>query len=623
MKSTTCTALTVLLALRLSFAQEIQLHSVVSAAHTDLSNGTVSMSGSFGQAISSSDNETLSGGFFSAATDLLSTNLVPLIDVIDDYKFTQFDITDAEISIAADISDLDGIAYAAIWIRPIAGSTFDSIPLELESDNKYAYTLSAGDFDEMGIEYYFVAGDNTSRRRRHPATGSLYAYATDPQVTFPSSLISPGTDAEDYRMISVPYQIDQNEVATLFQALIDLGDYDKSKWRLFAHDGGSDFTEYPNGSAQSLERGKSYWLLVNDKNNRTLELGTDVTASANNQDALFSIDIESGWNMIGNPYTVPISWENVRSHNSTVDIGAIKIFEGSYENGDELLSFQGGIVYLEGSNTSIEIPFSSQGSSGGRLKHEPFETALDAQNWILPITLVQGDRKDRLGGIGMHQQAEAGKDYFDDLNPPRFASYLEMNFPHPEHSIGSFSRDIVTPKSVYKWQFSLNSDKDERITVAWDNSGFGDSPIELYLFDTDHQQLVDMRSNKTYTTDNNTSLEIYYGHDVLEEFGPEKSIISMPYPNPMSMNRGSMTFPILLSSQNLTHNVEAMIFSQEGRAVKKLYQGELSSGLHRLEWNGKSDEGEYAPSGMYFYHIVIETGSQPAIRHSGKIIISN
>ncbi|WP_422362095.1 hypothetical protein [Reichenbachiella sp.] len=600
----------------------MQLQTVVSAAHTNSSNGTISLSGSFGQPLSNVDNETLSGGFYSAATDLLSTNLVPLIDVIDDYKFSQFDITNTDISIAADISDLDGIAYAAIWIRPIASAAFDSIPLTLESNNKYAYTLSLSDFDEMGIEYYFVAGDNTTRRRRHPATGSLFAYATDPQVTFPSTLISPGSSAEDYRMISIPYQIDQNEVATLLKNLVDLGDYDKSKWRLFSHDGGTGFTEYPNGSAQSLERGRGYWLLVNDKNNQTLNMGTNVTASANNQENLFTMNLQSGWNMIGNPYTVPISWENVRTYNSTVDIGTIKLFEDAYENGDELLAFQGGIVYLEGSDTSIEIPFSSQGPSGGRIKQEPFENDLSAENWELPLTLIQGDRRNLLGGIGMHSLAKTEKDHFDDHNPPRFASFLEMNFPHPEHLLGSFSRDIVKRQSQYKWQFDLNANENKPITIQWDNGRFGNNSVEIYLFDTVHRRLIDMRTTNTYTADNNARLEIYYGKDVLEEMSPEKSIVGVPYPNPVTDNHPFLTIPLVLSTLDNHHTVNAVIYSKEGRMIKELYKDELTPGLYHLEWDGVSDQGIRASSGMYFYHVIIRSGQRPAIRSTGKIFIS-
>ncbi|MEO9851688.1 MAG: FlgD immunoglobulin-like domain containing protein [Reichenbachiella sp.] len=620
MKRTTCTVLTWILGIHLLYAQSIQLQTVVSAAHTNASNGTINLSGNFGQSIANSDAGALSGGFYSSISTLLQENFAPNINVLAEYQFSAFNIIQGD-TIAADILDLDGVEYAAIWIRPIGGSAFDSIPLTIESGDKFTYALQSNDYDEMGIEYYFVAKDVTDRRRRHPTTGSLFAYGTSPQVTFPNTLINLGSLAEDYRMISVPYQINQNEVATLFSALIDLGDYDKSKWRLFSHDGDNNFSEYPDGSAKNLNRGKGYWLLISDKNNQTLELGTNVTASENNQDNLFSIDLQSGWNMIGNPYTVPISWENVRTYNSAVNIGVIKLFEGDYANGDELLPFQGGIAYLEGAATSIEIPFSGQTLSGGRLMHRPFETTLSAKNWKVEFKIEQGSHSNSLGGIGMHTEAKNGKDYFDDHNPPRFLSYLEMNFAHPEHPLGFFSKDIVESQSQYKWQLELNSYEDGPITLSWDNSGFGEHAVEMYLYDVQNQMMLDMRSSNKLTTGNNSNLEIYYGKDVLEQMGPDQSFVGAPYPNPMTNHSSSMVFPVILTSQEAIHNVDAIIYSKEGRMIKQIYQGDLTSGLHKLNWNGISEYGKEAPSGMYFYRISIHSSNKQR-QFTGKLIIS-
>lgn len=620
MKLTTCTVLTCILGIHLSYAQSIKLQSVASAAHVNSTNGSVTLSGSFGQPITNSDAGILSGGFYASTSNLLKENFAPNINILAEDQLSVFNIVRRD-TIAADILDLDGIEYAAVWIRPISESQFDSIPLTLESGDKYTYELQASDYDAMGIEYYFVARDLTQRRRRHPTTGTFYAYGTNPQVTFPNTLINPGSLAEDYRMISIPYQISQNEVATLFKALIDLGDYDKSKWRLFSHDGDNNFSEYPDGSARNLTRGKGYWLLISDKNNQTLELGTNVTASENNQDNLFSIDLQSGWNMIGNPYTVPISWEDVRTHNSTVNIGTLKLFEGDYANGDELLPFQGGIAYLDGSAAPIEIPFSGQNPSGGRLKSEPFQSALDADNWLLEFEIEQGSRKNALGGIGMHTKALKDKDYFDDHNPPRFLSYLEMNFPHPEHALGTFSRDIVTTQSQYKWQLSLNAYEDGPINMSWDPSGFGDNPIEIYLYDTQSQQLIDMRSSNQLTTGNNAALEIYYGKGVLEQMGPEQSLAGTPYPNPMTSQSSSMIFPVILTALEAYHEVNAAIYSKEGRLVKQIHQGDLTPGLHNIRWNGIADDGKSTSSGMYFYRISIHSGQQQK-QFTGKLIIS-
>ena len=308
-------------------------------------------------------------------------------------------------------------------------------------------------------------------------------------------------------MISVPYQINQNAVGNLFKALIDLGDYDKTKWRLFAHDGDNNFVEYPSGSAQNLERGNGYWLLISDKNSRVLDLGSNITAPDNNQENLFALNLQSGWNMIGNPYTVPISWENVREFNASIDIGTIKLFNGSYENGDQLLPFQGGFVYLEGSSIPVEIPFASQNPIGSRLKGTSFQTDLSAPNWALDFAMEQGGIINNIGGIGMHVDAKDTKDRFDDLNPPRFASYLELNSPHPEHTLGYFSRDIVKTTDQYKWQINVNSSNEDPIILSWDNSGFGESSTDFFLYNIQSRVLLDMRVSNEFSLANNSTIE--------------------------------------------------------------------------------------------------------------------
>jgi hypothetical protein len=604
------------------YAQSIQLQGVVSGAHTEISNSTLKLSGSFGQPIANTNSSILSSGFYSALANLLLTNFPPDITVPTGNEFTQF-VLNTTPTISAEISDLDGIDWAALRIRPIGSESFDSVVMTSGAGKTYSYTLTSNNYDKMGVEYYFVASDLTNRRKRHPASNNLYAYATNPLVIFPNTLINPGSATDDYRMISVPYEINLNAVASLLKDLVELGPYDKTKWRLFSHDGGNNFIEYPNGSAQNLDRGKGYWLLVSERENQQLDLGTNVTASENNQSKLFSMTLHPGWNMIGNPYTVSISWENVLAFNPGVGVGALKIFEGDYVNGDELLPFQGGIAFLEGTaNVSIDIPFINQTELGGRVSDHSFESDLAAPNWAVDFKIQQGNHVNRLGGIGMHMEAEDNKDSFDDLNPPRFLSYLEMNFPHPEHSLGFFSRDIVTTKTQQKWAFSINSNENGPITHSWDNSLFGDNPVEIYIHDIQNNKIVDMRVSSEIRVNNNSSLEIYYGNGVLGAMGPANPFVGAPYPNPMSTSWPSLNFPLALTGKGNSYRVEAIIYSMEGRLIKEIFNGELSNGLHNLNWDGKSINEQKALPGMYLYSIKIGYDTGQA-NFTGKLIISN
>lgn len=75
---------------------------------------------------------------------------------------------------------------------------------------------------------------------------------------------------------------------------------------------------------------------------------------------------------------------------------------------------------------------------------------------------------------------------------------------------------------------------------------------------------------------------------------PEHFEVHPNYPNPFNP---STTLAFDLPA---TGRVEVVIFNGIGRQVRVLQQGILPAGQHRLQWDGLSDRGEMAPSGLYF-----------------------
>jgi flagellar hook assembly protein FlgD len=50
-------------------------------------------------------------------------------------------------------------------------------------------------------------------------------------------------------------------------------------------------------------------------------------------------------------------------------------------------------------------------------------------------------------------------------------------------------------------------------------------------------------------------------------------------------------------------DVELQVFDIGGRVVRTLLRGPLAAGAHVAEWNGRTDAGQEAPSGIYYYRI--------------------
>ena len=74
---------------------------------------------------------------------------------------------------------------------------------------------------------------------------------------------------------------------------------------------------------------------------------------------------------------------------------------------------------------------------------------------------------------------------------------------------------------------------------------------------------------------------------------PETTELSNIYPNPFNP---STTIEYQLSTSS---DVSLVIYDMKGSIVKTLVSSFQDAGLHQMEWNGKSDNGSMASSGMY------------------------
>ncbi len=72
------------------------------------------------------------------------------------------------------------------------------------------------------------------------------------------------------------------------------------------------------------------------------------------------------------------------------------------------------------------------------------------------------------------------------------------------------------------------------------------------------------------------------------------------WPNPF--NAGT-TFEFTLESSGF---VEVMIYNAAGKRIRTLEQNLFAAGIYQIPWNGKTDQGEAAPSGLYFASINTE-----------------
>lgn len=515
------------------------------------------------------------------------------------------------IAIEATVVDDKNVASVNFQHRKISEQNFT--PLSMTFNNgtsKWEAQVPNSFVDDMGFEYFIEAYDGANTGRL-PLDNTTYFKST---ITFtganaPMLALPSGGTKNSWKIISVPHALPTSQIETIFSSL---GTYDKTKWRLinYTETPSQDWVEYP--TFLNIERGKGYFINTKDGGSITF---TGATAPANTRDNLFTMNLAKGWNLVGNPYSVAVNWEDVRAYNPTKNIGGVKIFNsGTYSNGNELLVFQGGFVFMDDAATDIKVPFKGQTTpGGGRKGFNDLGTDIAAEEWALPVTLIQNDLKYELGAVGMAKDASVSYDNYDDVTPPRFFDYLEMNFSHPEHFAKRFTRDIVPTQNNYTWDFTVDTNIQGYAELNWNNIPIISSSKDLFLLDISANRLINMKETGSYLFDPKVSanFKVYFGENL--KIAPEQVHLGNAYPNPTS---GYTTIAFSLPETGGTDQLVTLdIMDAMGRAVGKISEGRYNPGFHETGFDAKQ-----LNNGFYTYRLTVQ-GKQGSSTQVNKLII--
>lgn len=516
------------------------------------------------------------------------------------------------------VQDNNSVSMVSIWYRPISGGSFTEHAGTFDAaSGKWNLPVIQSQIDGNGMEYYITAKDPANNIGRLPiaTTEMLYAYLNFKAAdnVLPSDRIGFGGTGSSWKIFTIPLDLGTNNgISTVLDELNGLNAINKSDWRMLTYKDDKAWGEFPVDFS-SFVRGKGYF--INIRTSLPL-LMPDATAYASNRKNLYQMALKKGWNQIGNPYNSPISWTDVATLNNLTGKAAslTKFASGSYSTTSaDLLPFEGGFVFVE-NDITVSIPFAGQVAAGGRVAAIGTELHLDA--WMNTISILQNGTEYTLSGIGMNKNASLSFDEFDDINPPRFLDYAEINFEHPEFFAKRFARDIVPTQNKYTWNFTVATSKEGNAELTWDNTKFGESSKDLFLFDIALQKPINMREESSYSFDTkvSTSFRVYFGDDLKAEIKPDRLTLGMPSPNPASRN---VTIPLTLPELNNKYQVRLEVFNMMGKKVETLFNGELESGFYEIPWI----VNEELISGLYTYRLVVGANQKKEVR-SGKIVIS-
>ena len=539
------------------------------------------------------------------------SDIPPVITSTDfpEYRIDGLDNTIIKIEAEDDVE----IADVIFKYKGIRSLTWDSTSVNLQGDY-YRVSIPGAIFDELGLEYYFEVFDDVGLKAVSD-TGFTYIEYPGQGLTFPD--LSFGKAQNNYQMIAIPLNLGRNDIETIFED--DLGPYDKTKWRLFTYQNG-EIVEFGEGaeSPERIETGRGYWLIIRDETELNTGEGRTVRA---NEEQLYEITLNEGWNQIGNPYNFDFKWSDVLSLNGFPSgiSGDIKVFEDGFKSTDILKKFQGGFVQA---NTSItlKIPITKEILPNGR---QVSGRQKSAEGWYVGLGISNGRYQHEINGFGMNELAADGIDPFDETLLPNFGflSNLALKFNSVQSESFHNAKDIVSLKDKHVWDVEIeNESAHQHVYLSWNAPDLADPDKRLVLYNPVDGLQVDMRTNPGIWIDSKRTgkIQILYGGDefLKESLRPASILLGGGYPNPFNDNT---RIPLGLPESSVPYEVYLTVYDNLGKSVKTLMNGQYEAGLYEVEWDGSNESGDKVRPGIYFYRLSIANDDKNESRY-GRLV---
>ncbi len=399
---------------------------------------------------------------------------------------------------------------------------------------------------------------------------------------------SPGDSISNYRIVAIPFA--DRTVTNTFEELLPV---DPTKWRLVSYDNPSH--SY-NDVTDALAPGNGYFFISSEA--VTLKIGG---SGIHLTDGAIGRPMAAGFNLIGNPFTSTLNWDEVVTYNirqGNIPKGTatnLVTFDGTFQvdTRSTLSAYEGAFFQTDGALPNFVIPLSSA-SISGRINHptesRPKEINIDTDQWELNLYLDSEELGYDIGAIGFHAAATDGRDRYDFPHIPQFEKYVKIDFGEDK------SRDIRPAASFKSWDFTIPSNlKDKYFRLGWDRPVSDKYTVMLY--DSQAGSLYDLKDKAAINIANAPGAEhsLLFGtpKDIYQWLGSKRTILVSFYPNPAS---DVLNIEMVSPKESDTR---ISLVSLSGRTVYRSTR-HLSIGINKIEL--AVNEGTI-PNGIYLLQL--------------------
>jgi len=373
----------------------------------------------------------------------------------------------------------------------------------------------------------------------------------------------------------------------------------------------SKLEEYHQVTTTPLKPGFGYWLYAG--RNIQVDLSSIPLQSTDSIEAT----IKTGWNQIGVPSAYSIEWNQVTlssispaAHNvplpqaitdHLINPGIYWYPVSGYNWGSADTTFGNpwrGYWIHSNVDGVIKFPKAPAFHTIGNSINPLMKPLSD--DWQINLSVTSNQFKDKKNIVGVSAAKQV-----QYMEPPIMDRYVSMYFkPDQDKLTAIYDAPFKDVKDVKKWQVYLETSeiKNEH-AIDWQ---VPDNGVYYYLVDNRNEKIIDLNAETGYTFNPNSGKSEFTLYATFDpEFQPKIIPVDFKlkqnYPNPFNPVT-TIEFGVPDFAENKVTRLK--IYNLLGQEIATLIDGRLTSGYHKITWDGSNSTGRKVASGVYFYRLI-------------------